>query len=88
MRTGRKVRTVTIDAPAAEHGQLLLEGLPLSPGRHEIMCFSGIPIQVEFRPAPDHELVGWKGFEGNAAAMEIDLSRIGRLAPRVVTVAP
>lgn len=87
-RTGRGVRTVSIEAPSTDRGHLLLEGLPLSPGRHEIMCFSGIPVHVEFRSATEHELVGWKGFEGNAAAMDVDLSRIGRLAPRVVTVAP
>ena len=74
-RTGRKLRTVTIEAPIAEQGQLLIEGLPLAPGRHEVRCFSGVNVHFEARAAQGIEFAGWKGVDAKGMEITIDPSR-------------
>lgn len=81
--TARKLRTTIIEAPSAELGQLFLDGLPLSPGRHEVMCFSGVPVELEVRPANDVEFTGWKGADLEAPKGSVDLSR-GRMVRAVL----
>lgn len=73
--TGRKLRTVRIEAPTAELGTILLEGLPLAPGHHEVLCLSGVPLALEARVAPESEFGGWKGIDLEGAAGKKDISR-------------
>lgn len=60
-RSGHKLRTVSIEVPEASVATLLLEGLPLSSGKHELLAFDGVPLKLEARVAEGHELAGWKG---------------------------
>ncbi|MBL7940445.1 MAG: CotH kinase family protein [Flavobacteriales bacterium] len=60
-RTGRKLRVVNVDVPETHLGELLIDGLALAPGPHEITCFQGVRVPIEFRVAPGVELSGWKG---------------------------
>lgn len=78
-RTRRKVRMVTVEAPPAEQGVLLLEGLALAPGSHELRCFSGVAMQLEARAAGGHEFSGWKGVDAETAHATADLSRAKRV---------
>ncbi|MBK8500058.1 MAG: CotH kinase family protein [Flavobacteriales bacterium] len=73
--TGRKLRTVTVEAPTAEHGQLLIDGLPLSPGKHEVRCFSGVALEVEVRAVNGVEFADWKGLDLEGPKGSVDLSR-------------
>ncbi len=87
-RTGRGLRSVTITAPSAEQGLLLLEGLPLSPGEHSVQCFRGVPMTLEFQPTINWEFAGWKGLDTDAAITTQDLSRAKSIKPLVRTVVP
>lgn len=74
-RTGRKLRTVTIEAPPAEQGVLLIDGLPLAPGKHEVRCFNGVPLEMEARASEGAEFAGWRGLDLGTAKGVVDLSR-------------
>jgi hypothetical protein len=79
--SGRKLRTITIDVPPAHEGRVLLEGLPLPPGRRQLRCFSGVPLRLEAIPAADHEFVEWKGADGDTAELTVDPARLRVLRP-------
>jgi len=87
-RTGRKLRMVTIEAPPADQGQLLIDGLPLAPGRHEVRCFSGIPLEMEARANQGAEFAGWKGLDLEGAKGVVDLSRGRNVRTQFRALAP
>ncbi|MBL7981702.1 MAG: CotH kinase family protein [Flavobacteriales bacterium] len=87
-RTGRRVREVVIEAPPAERGRLLLEGLPMPPGRHVVRCFEGVAMNLTAEPAPDHEWAGWKGARGETAQLTVDLARSGTIKVLFRPLAP
>ncbi|MBK6829349.1 MAG: CotH kinase family protein [Flavobacteriales bacterium] len=87
-RTGRKLRMVTLEAPLADQGQLLIDGLPLAPGRHEVRCFSGIPLEMEARENQGAEFAGWKGLDLGTAKGSIDLSRAKNVRAQFRAVVP
>lgn len=74
-RTGRKLRTISIEAPSPEQGQLLIQGLPLTPGDHQVRCFSGVPVKIELRVAEGNEFTEWKGLDLDDAQGTVDLAR-------------
>ena len=74
-RTGRKWRTVSIEAPSPDQGQVLIDGLPLEPGRHEVRCFSGVFVRIEVRVADGYEFAGWKGIDAEVASATTELFR-------------
>ncbi len=78
-RTGRKLRTVTIEGPLAAQGQLFIDGLLLAPGRQDVRCFSGVDVRFEARAAEGGEFAGWKGADAKEAEISIDLSRTRNL---------
>jgi hypothetical protein len=79
--TGRALRTVTMEAPPAHAGRLLLEGLPLPPGRHTVTVLSGVPMRLEAVPAHGVEFAGWKGVDGDTPAVQVDLARHRTVRP-------
>lgn len=84
----RRLREAVIEAPPADQGVLLLEGLALSPGRHSVRCFEGVPMGIELRTAPGHEFVGWKGADFGTANGVIDLWKAKGLRPVIRSVVP
>jgi hypothetical protein len=87
-RTGRRVHEMTIEAPDVSAGILLLEGLPLPPGRHTVRCFSGVPVKLEARAAAGTEFAGWKGVDSALSQVSAPLWRCSRAGPRFRAVAP
>ncbi|MBK9176378.1 MAG: CotH kinase family protein [Flavobacteriales bacterium] len=87
-RTGRKIHVVRIEAPPVELGQLLVEGLLLRPGKHEVRCFSGVPVSVEARPAHGVEFTGWSGSASSESSMRPDLSKMKKLSARFRVMVP
>lgn len=86
--TGRKLRTVQVEAPAAELGRLLLNGLALAPGTHAIRCFSGVPVELEAKPAAGVEFADWKGTDLHSLQGTVDLTRTRNLRPVFRSVVP
>ncbi len=80
-RTGRKLRVVSVDVPEPHLGELLIDGLPLSPGIHEITCFQGIRVPLEFRAAPGTEVSNWKGAVQEERTLWLDPDRTRVLKP-------
>lgn len=80
-RTGRKLRTITVEAPSSELGVLTIEGHALTPGVHEITSFTGIHMHIELHPAEDHELAGWKGSDADGASILVDVAEVRALRP-------
>lgn len=79
--TGRKQRRLVIEAPAASMGSVWLEGMRLSPGRHIIASFDGVPLKLRVEPAIGVELMGWKGAGKDRPAMLMDAGRSRHLQP-------
>ena len=87
-RTGRKLRMVTIEAPPAEQGQLLIDGLPLAPGKQEVRCFNGVPLEMEARASGGSEFAGWKGLDLDTAKGAVDLSKARNVRVQFRAVVP
>ncbi len=87
-RTGRRVRETVIEAPPSERGRLLLDGLPIPPGRHVVRCFEGVTMTLIAEPAPNHEWAGWKGTRGDTAQLTVDLARSGTIKVLFRPLAP
>ena len=77
--TGRKLRTVHVEAPAEELGHVLLNGLALAPGEHAVRCFSGVKLKLEARPAPGVEFASWKGVDLDSPSGDVELARARNL---------
>lgn len=86
--SGRKLRQVSIEAPVAEQGVLMLEGLVLSPGPHVISGFQGVALELSFTPTEGHELSGWKGVEGTTPTITFDPARVRSVRPLIRPTAP
>jgi len=86
--SGRKLRQVSIEAPVAEQGVLMLEGLVLPPGPHVINGFQGVELELSFTPAEGHELSGWKGVEGTTPTITFDPARVRNVRPLISPTAP
>ncbi len=86
-QTGRTVERVRIEVPPAHQGQVLLDGLPLPPGRQQVRCLSGIPATVELRPAAGYEAGTSKGLKGDGPYPFEDLSRSGPIRVQFALVA-
>ncbi len=87
-RTHRKLRTITIHIPPADQGVLLLEGVPLGPGRHEVRCFSGVPMKLEARAADGYEFANWNGVDGEGPVITTDISRTHQVRVGFRPIAP
>ncbi|MBK8225910.1 MAG: CotH kinase family protein [Flavobacteriales bacterium] len=86
--TGRRLREAVVEAPRADQGELLIEGLQLSPGKHTMRCFDGVPVRIELRVAAGHEFAGWKGADLAPASGTIDLWKTKSLRPVLRSVVP
>ena len=87
-KTGHKLRNVSITAPRAEEGVLLLEGLALAPGEQLVTCFANVPMSLEAIPTPGHTCTGWKGVDGSDTRVTVDLSRLRSLRPQFAPIVP
>ena len=87
-QTGRTVERVRIEVPPNHQGQVLLDGLPLPPGRQQIRCLSGIPATLELRPAAGYEAGTTKGLKGEGPYRLEDLSLSGPIKVQFALVAP
>lgn len=76
---GRRLHSITIDVPNSSMGSIRLNGSVLPPGKQQILCFSGIRMELEATPHPGYEFVGWKGRQMNDAKISLDLSEHHRL---------
>lgn len=86
--TGRRLYETVIEAPRADQGVLLIDGLALPPGKHSVRCFEGVPMRIELRVATGHEFAGWKGAELATASVTIDLWKAKSLRPVLRSVVP
>lgn len=82
-RTGRKLKTITIDVPATEVGTLSVEGMMLSPGAHDVIAFAGVQLRIDLQLTDRHELAGWKGFEEDGTTIAIDPAEVRSLRPMI-----
>lgn len=82
-RTGRKSKTFRVEVPSMEAGSLVVEGLALSPGVHEVIAFSGVPLRFTFLAAEGQEFGGWKGTDEAGVTVVIDPARVRSLRPLV-----
>ncbi len=73
--TGRKLRTVRVEAPPEDLGTILLNGLALAPGPHAVRCFGGVAMTLEARSAPNVEFAGWRGVDLDTAKGTVELAR-------------
>lgn len=87
-RTGRKVHIVRVEAPAAEVGVLLMEGLPVPPGVHQVRCLRGVNVNMEAVPAIGAEFTGWSGHASSEHRILLDLSKSKRLSAGFRAVVP
>lgn len=88
-RTGRQLRTISIDVPPHEQGQVFLDGLALPPGKQRIRCFSGVAMQLEALPAGGAEFAGWKGgLADSPSTTMVLLSDNDRIKPIFRVVVP
>ena len=83
-RTGRKLRVVSIEVPEPHLGELLIDGLPLTPGMHDITCFQGVRVPLEFRAAPGVGISGWKGTVQEKGVLWLDPDRTRGVEPLFV----
>ncbi len=86
--TRRRLHETIIEAPRADQGQLLLEGLALSPGKHAVRCFEGVPMRIELRASEGQEFTGWKGTGLSTASGAIDLWKTKSLRPVMRSLVP
>jgi len=86
--TGRRLRETVIEAPRADQGTLLLDGLALTPGKHAVRCFEGVPVRIELRVAEGQEFAGWKGTDLSSASSSIDLWKVKSLRAVIRSVVP
>lgn len=86
--TGRRLRETVIEAPRADQGVLQLEGLALTPGKHTVRCFEGVPMRIELRVVEGQEFAGWKGVELGSASGSIDLWKAKGLRAVIRGVVP
>lgn len=86
--TGRKLRTVRVEAPPEELGTILLNGLVLPPGEQEVRCFAGVALQLEARPAAQVEFAGWRGVDLATAKGTVELARARNLRASFRKVVP
>ena len=87
-RTGRKLSTTMIIAPTADLGVVTLEGLPLTPGKHEVRCFQGIQMDLEAIPAEGVSFTGWKNREEGSPMLHLDLAKQKTIQPLFVHELP
>jgi hypothetical protein len=80
-QTGMKRLTVTLEAPPAAQGTLLLEGLPLPPGRTDVAWFADVPMHLEVVPGAGFEMAGWKGSEEVDVQLTLDGARVRQARP-------
>lgn len=74
--TGRKQRTVSIEAPPKEMGELLLDGLAIPPGKHAVRCFSGVQLRLEARAAEGFEFAGWRGVDAELPSATTEFFKV------------
>ncbi|MGV3636210.1 MAG: CotH kinase family protein, partial [Flavobacteriales bacterium] len=86
--TGRRIRTVNVEAPPADQGVLRLDGLTLSPGTHRISGFQDVVLTLSFTPAVGYELSGWKGTDSTGQTIHVDPTRDKNIRPMVRATAP
>lgn len=82
-RTGRKLKTMTMEIPSTEVGSISIEGLTLSPGHHEIVGFAGVQLHIELTLTDGNELTGWKGTDEAGTTIVIDPADVRALRPLV-----
>ncbi|MCB9182665.1 MAG: CotH kinase family protein [Flavobacteriales bacterium] len=87
-RTGIGTRTVIIEVPPRDQALVLLEGMPLAPGRQSVQGFTGIAVRLEVRAAEGHEFAGWKGLDLGANTGNVDFSKIRSIRPLLRALVP
>ncbi len=87
-KSGHPLRSVRIDVPPADQARILIEGLELAPGRHEVRCFAGVPVRMEAIPAVGHEFAGWKGADDAGRVFTMDAGRTSLLRAMFRPVLP
>ncbi len=86
--TGRRLHETVIEAPRADQGVLLIDGLALPPGKHSVRCFEGVLMHIELRAVEGQEFAGWKGADLATASGTIDLWKAKSLRPVLRSVVP
>lgn len=87
-RTGRSLRYMVVDVPAADQGAVYLEGLVLRPGRHRIAVLEGVPLQFDAVAAEGHTLHGERGWPEQDDRVVIQPRGAVHLAPRFIPNIP
>ena len=86
--TGRSLERVRLDIPQAHQGRVLIEGLPVPPGKQELHLLKGIPMRISIRPATGYEgLLNGKVILEDGVRLD-DASRSGPIRIRFSATAP
>ncbi len=81
-REHRRSREVTIEAPVATAGTVLIEDLPLAAGVVRMPLLGGIPLRLHAVPAAGWTFVGWTGVEADGPEAVIDPAHCSRVRAR------
>jgi len=79
--TGMRLRSITLDAPTAEQGMVLLEGHYMEAGRTTFQSFDGLALRVQAIAAEGWEFAGWKGERDEGAELRYETGRAKVLKP-------
>jgi hypothetical protein len=79
--TGKRLRSITIDAPNAEQGTVLLDGQRMKEGRTIFQSFDGIALHVQAFPAEGWEFAGWKSEREEGAELRFEVGRSKVIKP-------
>jgi len=85
--TSKALARVRIEVPPAHQGSVFLEGLPLPPGEHRVLCLSGVPTALDLRPAEGFEVGTCRGLQGEGPYRLDDLSSTGPIVVRFRSLA-
>ncbi len=76
---GRRLHSVTINVPPTSMGSVKLNGSALLPGKQQVLCFSGIQMELEAIPSVGYEFTGWKSASMIEPKIHLDLSQHVRM---------
>ncbi len=85
---GRRLHSITITVPPSRMGSVKLNGSALPTGKQEILCFSGIQMELEAIPNAGFEFAGWKGLSMIEPKIHLDLTDHDRLRVLFRSVSP
>lgn len=78
-KTGKRIVELELVVDPPTSGSLILEGLPLTDDRKSVSVFSDVPIGLVAIPSVGMEFAGWRGADGEGAALFVAASKGRRI---------